>query len=47
MLNTLVSIVNEYMGSQWALFMPSVVHDPPRALVNKRFVYKGVKDNPS
>ena len=22
MLNTLVSIVNEYMGSQWALFMP-------------------------
>ena len=23
MLNTLVSIVNEYMGSQWALFMPS------------------------
>jgi hypothetical protein len=24
MLNTLVSIVNEYMGSQWALFMPNV-----------------------
>ena len=26
MLNTLVSIVNEYMGSQWALFMPTVVN---------------------
>ena len=24
MLNTLVSIVNEYMGSKWALFMPNV-----------------------
>ena len=24
MLNTLVSIVNEYMGSQWALFMPRI-----------------------
>ena len=26
MLNTLVSIVNEYMGSQWALFMPTHVY---------------------
>ena len=23
--NTLVNIVNEYMGSQWAIFMPTVV----------------------
>lgn len=23
--NTLVKITNEYMGSQWALFMPTVV----------------------
>ena len=24
--NTLVNIVNEYMGSQWALFMPTLVN---------------------
>ena len=24
--NTLVNIVNEYMGSQWALFRPTLVH---------------------
>ena len=24
--NTLVKITNEYMGSQWALFMPTVVY---------------------
>ena len=31
MLNTLVSIVNEYMGSQWALFMPRE-YDAPQVL---------------
>ena len=29
-------------GLLWTIYNVSVVHDPPRALVNKRFVYKGV-----
>jgi hypothetical protein len=34
MLNTLVDFANEYMGSQWAVFIPSVVKGPLRTLAN-------------
>jgi len=34
-------------GLQWAILNRSVVYDPLRALMNKRFVYIGVKHNPS
>jgi len=47
MLNTLVSIVNEYMGSQAVLFVPSVVKGPLRTLVDSQIMYKGVSENPS
>jgi len=40
--NTLVKITNEYMGSQWALFMPSDVYAPLRTLVDRPIVHKGV-----
>ena len=42
MLNTLVSIVNKYMGSQWALFMPSVVvvYEHNEALVYTDFEWR-------
>ena len=46
MLNTLVSIVNEYMGSQWALFMPTLQYGPLQALVNRVVEHKGVMENP-
>jgi hypothetical protein len=47
MLNTLVDFANEYMGSQWAVFTPTVVKEPLKALVNEWFVHKGVYHNPS
>jgi hypothetical protein len=45
--NTLVNITNEYMGFQSALYNPTVVKEPLKALVNEWFVHKGVYHNPS
>ena len=44
--NTLVNIVNEYMGSQWALFMPTVVKAPLLTHVFVYNVHKGVMAGP-
>ena len=45
--NTLVKITNEYMGSQWALFMPSVQYDSLQAHANGQGESKGVMEEPS
>ena len=42
MLNSLMFRITDYVGSQWAILNRSVVYDPPRTLMDKRFVYKGV-----
>jgi len=44
--NTLVKITNEYMGSQWALFMPSVVYCPLQTLVNIILYAHGFMEKP-
>ena len=47
MLNILVNNLSVHKGSEWAMYMGSVVKGPLRALVNGWIAHKGVMHDPS